>query len=90
MDKILPPLPPSDADSLARNKFDPQFQVGARDFWKHNHTEHITLKEPKKCEHYFTSTTDGVACKKCRMGWVGKELEVRDGNLYIQNKRIEI
>ncbi len=83
---MLPPLPPSDENSLARNVFDSQFQTGARDFWGGNKIERISLDNPKKCEHYFTNTTDGIQCKKCKAGWIGKELQVRDGKLYIHNQ----
>ena len=89
MDKVLPPLPPCDDESLANNVFDSQFRTGARDFWGDNKIEKISLSDPKKCEHFFIGTTDGVQCKKCRAGWVGKEMEARDGKLYVQNKMID-
>ena len=88
MDKVLPPLPPCDEASLAKNVFDSSFRTTARDFWGDNKIEQITLNEPRKCEHYFSTTTDGVTCKKCHAGWVGKTLEVRDGQLYVQNQLI--
>ena len=88
MDKVLPPLPPSNEESLARNTFNSQFGQGSRDFWGDNKLERITMDEPKKCDHDFIMNTDGVMCKKCHIGWVGKELESRDGKLYIHNQLI--
>lgn len=90
MDKILPPLPPCDEESLTKNVFDSQFRTTARDFWGDNKLERITLDEPKKCEHEFMATTDGVTCEKCHIGWIGKEMEARDGKLYVHNQLIEI
>jgi len=88
MDRVLPPLPPCDEESLAKNVFDSQFRTTAKDFWKDNKLERISLDEPKKCEHNFIATTDGVKCKKCTIGWIGKELEARDGKLYFHNQPI--
>ena len=88
MDKVLPPLPPCDEESIARNVFDPQFRVGAKDFWGNNKRERINLEKPKTCEHYFTLTESGVECKKCRAGWVGKEMEARDGKLFVHKQFI--
>jgi len=88
MDKVLPPLPPCDEESLAKNVFNAQFQTRAGDFWKDNKLERISLDEPKKCEHVFMATTDGIKCGKCNAGWIGKELEVRSGKLYIHNQLI--
>ena len=89
MDKVLPPLPPCDEESLAKNVFDSQFRTTARDFWGDNKLEQITLDKPKKCEHHFFPTTDGIQCKKCRIGWIGKELKARDGRLYFNNKLLD-
>lgn len=88
-DKIFPPLPPSDDESVAKNVYDPQFRVGARDFWGDNKRERINLDDPKKCDHYFSPTTDGVTCKKCHLGWIGKELEIKDGKLHIHNQLVK-
>jgi hypothetical protein len=90
MDRKLPPLPSWDEDSLARNKYDPQFMKGSQDFWKGNTLEKIDLKEAQKCEHVFRYTNDGIECKKCRIGWVGKEIEVRDGKLFFKNELITL
>ena len=90
MNNKLPPLPPSDSESLSKNTFDPYFRIGARDFWKGNHVEQIILKESKECDHRFQYTVDGVECKKCRIGWVGKELGVRDEALYVNNELVSL
>lgn len=90
MDKMLPPLPSWDEDSLARNKFDAQFMKGTRDFWAGNRLERVELKETNPHDHIFQYTENGVECKVCRIGWIGKEFEIKDGELYFNNKRIKM
>ena len=81
VDKVLPPLPPSDFDSMRVNH-------GARDFWGYNEVIQIEDKPMKKCEHKFKMTPTGVECSKCHFGLIAKTLEVRDGKLYFKGEPI--
>lgn len=63
---------------------------GSRDFWRGNRLEPVEAKEESDHNHIFKYTKDGVECRTCRIGWIGKEFEVRDGLLYVNNKQIEV
>lgn len=89
MDKMFPPLPRSDADSIAKNSYDSQFQKGSRDFWRGNYTEQLTSEKNSPCEHLFIKTSTGVDCKKCHIGWIGREFTVKKGKLYIENQEVK-
>lgn len=84
----LPPLPPSDDKSLSDNRFDSFYEKTPKSFWEGNEIHHTVVEKPKKCEHYFEYTQDGVVCVKCHAGLIGKGLEIRDGVLYFNNKKI--
>ncbi len=86
---MFPPLPRSDAESMARNSYDPQFQKGSKDFWRGNYIEKLKNEEVSPCEHFFTRKTTGVECKKCHIGWTGKEFTIKKGKLYIENQEVE-
>jgi hypothetical protein len=58
-------MPPSDQDSLDRNKFDGFYKVKAREFWGENEIHHMPNTPPPVCEHEFISTKGGIICKKC-------------------------
>ena len=89
MDKMFPPLPKSDAESIARNSYDSQFQKGSRDFWRGNYIEQLKSEEKPPCKHFFIKTSIGAKCKKCHMGWTGKTFTVKNGKLYIENQEVE-
>lgn len=80
MDNKLPPLPPSDQDSLEHNAF-------AREFWKENQITRIEDKPMNKCEHDFKYAPGGAECKKCHFGLTGP-LEVRLGKLFYKGEPI--
>ena len=86
----LPPLPPSDSESIGKNRYDAFYRKGARDFWGDNYLETVELKDPKKCVHYFERVGKEVMCKKCHIGWMSTELKVEDGILYVGKKKIKI
>lgn len=74
VDKILPPLPPSDVESL-------KFNRGARDFWKLNEVVREPLQPDRKCSHEFKATPRGAECTKCHFGLIGP-IEVKEGHLF--------
>lgn len=88
MDKMFPPLPKSDAESIARNTYDTQFQKGSRDFWRGNYLEKINTEEKPPCEHFFIKKPTGVECKKCHMGWTTNLFTVKNGKLYLENSEV--
>lgn len=83
----LPPLPPSDRESLDRNKFDGYYEVRARDFWGENRLLHIEETENVICKHEFRLATGGVKCQKCHFGLIG-QIDVQDGKLFYQGEPI--
>lgn len=52
-------------------------------WWKHQKTERITLNKQEPCSHDFFYTNEGVECRICHTGLLGKGLEIRNGKLYI-------
>lgn len=70
-EKVLPPLPPSDKQSLIDNKWDSLNQTRSASFWGDNQVEHIELKPMKKCTHKFINFQQGVRCSKCNTGFIG-------------------
>ena len=89
MNKQLPPLPPSDEESLNKNRYDGFYEVRAKDFWGKNEVVREVVYKDKKCGHNFIYTDNGAECTKCHIGFVGK-LEVRDGNLYHHGKKLPL
>jgi hypothetical protein len=88
-DHVLPPLPPSDSGSLARNHFDGYYKRSARDFWKDNRVETIPETPFKKCDHEFKMVVNGAQCVKCHFGLTGP-IEVRDGKLYHNGEKLPL
>lgn len=89
VDTTLPPMPPSDDGSLARNHYDGFYKRSSREFWKDNKV--ITIKdEPfKKCDHEFKVVFNGAKCVKCHFGLTGP-IEVKDGKLYHEGKKMPL
>ncbi len=80
-DAKLPPLPPSDGDSLYHN--------GAyRNFWQDAEIIRVDDTPMKKCNHEFEPTPTGVKCKKCHFGLLARDLEIKDGKLYLKGESI--
>lgn len=85
----LPPLPPSDADSLQRNYYDRFYQVSSRGFWGKNEINSTKNEPMKKCNHYFESQKANFICKHCRFGLQGSiGLTLSDGKLSYNNEPI--
>lgn len=88
-DGILPPMPPSDQESLDRNRYDGFYKVGARDFWKESEINRFQEPPSVKCEHEFVSAQNGIKCKKCNFGLLGSGLYAKDGMAYAQGEQIK-
>lgn len=84
---ILPPLPPSDQDSLDHNKFDGFYKVRSRDFWGDAEIHRIADIPPVKCEHEFLGVPEGVRCTKCNFGLLGR-IETNNGKLFSNGQPI--
>jgi len=85
---LLPPLPPSDRDSLDQNRYDGFYKVKARDFWGENEIHHLDGSPTKSCKHEFTSQKGGVRCTKCNFGLLGVGLSAKDGVALVQGEPI--
>mgnify|MGYP001591426348 CR=1 FL=1 len=86
---VLPPMPFSDPESLARGHFDNFYLRSSREFWKDASIEYIKDEEPKRCEHYFISKNGEAICKVCHMGFImNRGLIVLDGKLLYKEKEI--
>lgn len=83
----LPPMPPSDEDSIARNHYDGFYKRSARGFWGENEVIRIPVTKDEKCNHEFISKPNGAECQKCHFGLVGK-IEVRSGKLFYKGEQI--
>ena len=88
MDQKLPPLPPSDAESLRKNQYDSFYKRGAREFWGENEIVREELREFNKCDHYFESRNSEVRCKHCHIGFqiTNQALTIKDGKLFLNNE----
>lgn len=84
----LPPLPPSDQESMDNNRYDGFYKVRTRNFWADAEIIRIDNTPPKKCEHKFTYVSGGVKCGKCHFGLAGPGLEVQNGKLFHKGKQI--
>ncbi len=84
----LPPLPPSDADSLSRNYYDRFYQRSSRSFWGQNSIEYIKDEPMKTCDHYFQHIQIGIVCKSCGFGFNGHGLTLKDGKLFYGNEQL--
>lgn len=90
MPRTLPPLPPSDTDSLSKNYFDKYYNRSARSFWGENEVIRIPDTPAKRCRHEFEMVTQGVKCRKCNFGLSGQGLSVnKDGGVLIQGKQFK-
>ncbi len=87
-DRTLPPLPPSDIESISKNVYDPLNKVRAGDFWKDAEIVPLNNKPMEKCNHEFKYTNDGVICTKCNFGLMGHDLEIRSGKLFAKGEPI--
>lgn len=86
---LLPPLPPSDPESLARGHFDNFYLRSSREFWKGANIEYIKDETPIRCEHYFVLEKGEVRCKKCSIGFIMNiGLQVQEGQLFYKDKKI--
>lgn len=86
---VLPPLPASDPESLARGHFDNFYLRSSRDFWKGANIEYIRDEIPIRCEHNFVLEKGEVKCKKCNIGFIMNiGLSVVQGKLIYKNKQI--
>lgn len=65
----------------------PPMPSSGTSFWKDNVVEVIPEPKMTKCEHFFKYNKDGVKCNKCNFGLIG-HLEIREGKLYSENKKI--
>jgi len=75
----LPPLPPSDGESLQRNR-------AARNFWGEAEIIRIPDTPAPKCEHEFVNTQEGIRCTRCNFGLLGGQLEARNGQAFVQGE----
>jgi len=80
--QMLPPLPPSDGDSLQRNH-------SAHSFWKGAEIIRVNDTPIKRCKHNFISVSDGIRCTLCNFGLLGSQLTAKDGIAYAQGKPIK-
>lgn len=83
----LPPLLGSDDESLRRDSYDHFYKKRPSDLWM-GKVERSEEKDPSKCDHYFEETQEGVKCKKCHMGLIGKELKVKEGHVYFGDQKL--
>lgn len=77
----LPPLPPSDGESMYRNS-------KARAFWDGAEIISIPDKPAPKCSHEFINNEGGIRCKKCAFGLLGSQLTAKNGLAYAQGEPI--
>ena len=85
---ILPPMPPSDMESIERNKYDGFYKVKSRDFWGDNEVNRIEEQPMKKCIHEFFMAVEGPQCKKCGFGLIGSMLTIQDNKLFFKGEPI--
>jgi len=87
VDKILPPLPPSDEGALKENRYDGFYKFRAKEFWGENEIVREKVLPDKKCSHKFITTPSGAECTKCRYGLIG-HIEVKKGKLFYKGEPI--
>jgi hypothetical protein len=80
--KLLPPLPGSDGDTLRTN-------AKARDFWSGNSIQKIDEPKMQKCDHNFEMIPSGVICTKCHFGMLGF-FEITNGKLFYEGQPVGI
>lgn len=79
---VLPPLPPSDGDSLRVN-------AKARAFWGDAEIIRIPDNPTPKCKHEFVNNEGGIRCTKCAFGLLGGQLTAKNGVAYAQGEPIK-
>lgn len=89
VDSTLPPMPPSDSGSFARNYYDGFYKRSSREFWQGNKIESIKDESFKKCDHEFKVVFNGAKCVKCHFGLSGP-IEVRNGKLYHEGRKMPL
>lgn len=88
-DRLLPSLPPSDPASLQQNRWDPNYNTRAANFWKDQEVTYTKEQPFKKCKHYFVKTDKGIICNKCHFG-LTSNMTIQDGKLVIDGRPIEL
>ena len=83
----LPPLLGSDDQTLKQNRYDSFYKKRPSDIWTGS-VERIEVTEHGKCDHFFEYDDRGVRCKKCFMGLSGQRIEIKEGKLFFNNKRL--
>lgn len=89
-DDRLPPLPPSDGDSLNANAYDGFYDVKTKEFWGQNKLASQKVDPFHRCDHIFEKRESEIVCKKpgCSMGLFG-DFDIRDGKLYMRGEPVK-
>lgn len=87
-DQVLPPLPASDPESIAKNRYNGFYGVGSRQYWKDAEVTLHKVQDPQACSHYFVSEGSQVMCTKCHAGYIGAGISAQDGKLIIRNNEV--
>lgn len=82
----LPPLPASDPESIARNRYNGFYGVGSREYWQKAEVTLNRLQDTQTCSHYFTQAGIEVRCQKCHMGFRGSHMRAENGKLFLNEK----
>lgn len=86
VDNKLPPLPASDPESIAKNRYQGFYGIGSRTYWKDAEVTLNKIKDFEKCSHYFTQHGSQIMCSKCNAGFFGPGIGTQDGRLLINNR----
>lgn len=84
----LPPLPASDPEAIAQNRFSGFYTVGSRDFWKYSRVTHNRLTDKQKCLHQFSEINNEILCDSCHVGFPKTNVQAKNGKLLINNKEV--
>lgn len=86
----LPPMPPSDQNSIQKNVYEGFYRVRARDFWGENEVNYCEpMQNVQVCDHYFVPNSDGVKCRKCGTGFIG-HFDISNGKLFHKGEPVGI
>ena len=85
--QVLPPMPPSDDESLAKNRYDGFYKTTAREMWADAQIIRIEDKPYEKHEHNFAAAQGGAKCTKCHFGLLG-QFEIQNGKLFYKGEPI--
>lgn len=88
MSENLPPLPPSDNQSLENNPYDTRYGYRAQEFWRGAEIIRVEDKPMVPCDHEFIFNTGGIICKKCHFGLLGTDFDIRDGKLFVNGEPV--